>query len=64
MTMLAMQSCGCRFRTWSLLLLIWVGSAIALTASGTLATNDLLIPALIIIPVAGFTLAYWSSPGW
>jgi hypothetical protein len=62
MTTLAIKSCECWIRTGSLLLLVWIVSAIILAASGVLATNDLLMPALIIIPVAGFALAYRSSP--
>ncbi len=62
MTTLAMQSCECRIRSWSILLLAWVIGIIILTVSGALATNDLLIPALIFIPVAGFALAWRSSP--
>ena len=62
MTTLTMQSCECRIRTWSILTLVWVISSIVLAASGALATNDLLMPALIIIPVAGFVLAYRTNP--
>ena len=62
MTTLALQPCECRIRTWSLLLLAWVVSAIVLAASGALAASDLLIPALIGIPVAGFALGYrWNQ---
>ena len=57
-----MQSCECRIRTWSILTLVWVFGSIVLAASGALATNDLLMPALIIIPVAGFALAYRTNP--
>jgi hypothetical protein len=64
MTTLALQSCECRIRTWSLLLLVWVVGTIALAASGVLATNELLTPALIIIPVAGFALAYRTNPAF
>jgi hypothetical protein len=64
MTTLAMQSCECRIRSWSLLLLVWVFGTIVLAASGLLATNDLLMPALIFIPVAGFALTYRSNPGF
>jgi len=62
MTTLVMQSCECRIRIWSLLLLVWVIGTIVLAASGLLATNDLLMPVMIFIPVAGFALAWRSSP--
>ena len=62
MTTLTMQSCECRIRTWSLLLLAWVIGTIVLAASGALAANDLLMPALIFIPVAGFALAWRTNP--
>ena len=61
MTTLAMQSCECRIRSWSLLLLVWIIGTIVLAASGLLATNDMLMPALIFIPVAGFALAWRSN---
>ena len=64
MTTLAMQSCECRIRSWSLLLLVWVFVTLILAASGLLATNDLLMPALIFIPVAGFALAWRSNPAF
>jgi hypothetical protein len=64
MTTLALQPCECRIRTWSLLLLAWVVSAIVLAASGALAASDLLIPALIGIPVAGFALGYRWNPAF
>jgi hypothetical protein len=64
MTTLTMQSCECRIRTWSILTLVWVFGSIVLAASGALATNDLLMPALIIIPVAGFVLAYRTNPAF
>ena len=64
MTTLAMQSCECRIRTWSILLLVWVVGTIVLAASGVLATNNILMPALIIIPVAGFALAYRTNPAF
>jgi hypothetical protein len=57
-----MQSCECRIRTWSILLLVWVVGTIVLAAGGLLATNDLLMPALITLPVAGFALAYRYTP--
>ncbi len=62
MTTLTMQSCECRIRSWSLLLLVWVIGTIVLAISGLLATNDALMPALIFIPVAGFALAYRTIP--
>ncbi|MDH3870821.1 MAG: hypothetical protein OEU44_01240, partial [Gammaproteobacteria bacterium] len=62
MTTLTMQPCECWLRSGSLLLLVWVVSALGLAASGELATNNLLMPALIIIPVVGFALAYRSNP--
>lgn len=62
MTTLTMQPCECWIRSGSLLLLVWVVSAIGLAASGILATNDILMPALIIIPVTGFALAYRTNP--
>ena len=62
MTTLTMQSCECRIRTWSLLLLAWVIGTVVLAASGALAANDLLMPVLIFIPVAGFALAWRTNP--
>jgi hypothetical protein len=62
MTTLALQSCECRIRSWSLLLLAWVVGTIALAASGALATHDILMPILVFAPVAGFALAYRSRP--
>ncbi|MEN8107286.1 MAG: hypothetical protein ABFS22_04695 [Pseudomonadota bacterium] len=64
MTTLAMNPCECRIRTWSLLLLLWVVSAIVLAAIGVLATNDFLMPAFIVIPVAGFALTYRTNPSF
>lgn len=64
MTTLAMQSCECRIRTWSILLLVWIVGTIVLAASGALATNDLLMPALITIPIAGFALAWRTNPAF
>jgi hypothetical protein len=64
MTTLAMQPCECRIRTWSILLLVWVVGTIVLADSGLLATNDLLMPALITIPVAGFALAWRTNPAF
>ena len=62
MTTLALQSCECRIRSWSLLLLAWVVGTIALAASGALATHDILMPILVFAPVAGFALAYRTRP--
>jgi hypothetical protein len=62
MTTLTLQSCECRIRTWSLLLLGWIAGAVILAASGHLASNDLLMPVLVFAPVAGFALAYRTNP--
>jgi len=62
MTTLTLQSCECRIRTWSLLLLGWVSGTVILAASGSLASNDLLMPVLVFAPVAGFALAYRTNP--
>lgn len=62
MTTLALQSCECRIRSGSLLLLAWVVGTIALAASGALATHDILMPILVFAPVAGFALAYRTRP--
>jgi hypothetical protein len=64
MTTLALQSRECRIRSWSLLLLAWVTGTVVLAATGSLAANDLLMPLLIITPVAGFALAYRANPGF
>jgi len=64
MTTLAMQSCECRIRSWSLLLLAWIIGTIVLAASGLLTSNDMLMPALILIPLVGFALAYRTNPGF
>ena len=62
MTTLALQSCECRIRSWSLLLLAWVVGTIALAASGALARHAILMPILVFAPVAGFALAYRTRP--
>ena len=62
MNTLALDTGEYRIRSWSLLLLLWVGGTIVLAASGALATYDLLMPALIGIPVAGFALGYRWHP--
>lgn len=64
MNTLALEPGEYRIRTWSLLLLAWVGSTLVLAASGALATYDLLMPALIGIPVAGFALGYRWHPAF
>jgi hypothetical protein len=64
MTTLALQSCERRIRSWSLLLLAWVTGTVVLAATGSLATNDLLMPLLIIASVAAFALAYRANPGF
>jgi hypothetical protein len=62
MTTLTIQPCESWTRFWSLLLLVWIAGTLALAAGGVLATHDLLMPALIMIPVAGFALAYRAIP--
>jgi len=64
MTTLTMQSCECRIRIWSLLLLSWVIGTVVLAAIGALATNKLLMPVLIVIPVAGFAFALRTNPAF
>ena len=64
MNTLALEPGEYRIRTWSLLLLIWLGGTIVLAASGALATYGLLMPALIVIPVAGFMLGYRWHPAF
>lgn len=64
MNTLALEPGEYRIRTWSLLLLVWICSTIVLAASGALATYDLLMPALIGIPVAGFALGYRWHPAF
>ncbi len=62
MMTLTMEACERRIRAWPLLLLTWIAGAVGLAASGALASNELLMPALIGIPVAGFVLAYRWNP--
>ena len=62
MTTLSMQNCECRLRGGSLLVLAWLLGVVLVSASGLLAHGDgwlrLLMPALIILPVATFALAW------
>lgn len=62
MTTLSMQNCECRLRGGSLLILAWLLGVVLVSASGLLAHGDgwlrLLMPALIILPVAIFALAW------
>lgn len=46
------------------MLLAWIAGAVVLAASGALASNELLMPALTGIPVAGFVLAYRWNPAF
>jgi hypothetical protein len=61
MTTLSMQNCECRLRGGSLLVLAWLLGVVLVSASGLLAHGDgwlrLLMPALIILPVATFAIA-------
>jgi len=65
MTTLSIQSCECRLRGGSLLVITWLLSVVALSASGLLAQSDglsqLLMPALIALPIAVFAIAWRAS---
>ncbi len=65
MTTLSLQHCECRLRGGSLLIIAWLLGVVVLSASGLLAHGDgwlrLLMPALILLPVAVFALAWRSS---
>jgi hypothetical protein len=60
-----MQNCECRLRGGSLLILAWLLGVVLVSASGLLAHGDgatrLLMPALIVLPVAAFALAWRGS---
>ena len=62
MTTLAMENCECRIHAWSLLLLAWITGTIVLSASGTLREHDILVPVMILLPVAVFALSIYRSP--
>ena len=62
MTTLAMQNRECRIRAWSLLFLAWITGTVVLSASGALAEYELLMPVMILLPVAVFALALHRSP--
>jgi len=65
MTTLSMQPCECRLRNGSLLIIAWLLGVVGLGASGLLAQGDgllhLLMPALIVLPVAVFGMAWQTS---
>ena len=65
MTTLSMQSCECRLRGMSLLIVAWLIGVVILSASSLLALGDglwrLLMPALIVLPVATFVIAWQTS---
>ena len=65
MTTLSMQSCECRLRGMSLLIVAWLIGVVILSASSLLAQGDglwrLLMPALIVLPVATFVIAWQTS---
>lgn len=66
MTAACLTQCECRLRGGAVLILIWLAGVVALGASGLLATgsvlSQLLMPALIALPVAVFALAWQTSP--
>lgn len=65
MTTFILSRCHGRLRGSFLLIIFWLLAAIGLAASGLLASNDgaarLLMPALIVLPVAMFLLALRNS---
>lgn len=65
MTTLTLSNCHARIRGSFLLIIFWLLAAIGLAASGLLASNDgaarLLMPALIVLPVAVFLLVLRNS---
>ncbi|MDH3979812.1 MAG: hypothetical protein OEU91_04785 [Gammaproteobacteria bacterium] len=62
MTTLSLQHCECRLRGASMLVIAWLLGAVLLSASGLLAHGDgllrLLMPAMILLPIAVFAIAY------
>ena len=65
MTALTLPCEDCKLRGWSQLILLWLLGVVVAAASGLLAHGDglwrLLMPALILLPVAVFLLAWRSS---
>ena len=68
MTTLTLPCEDCKLRGWSQLILLWLLGVVAAGASGLLAHGDgpwrLLMPALILFPIAMFLLAWRNSPGF
>ena len=67
MTTLSLPCRDCRIRAWSQLTILWLLGVVLIGASGLLANGDgllrLLMPALILLPVVAFLLA-WSNSAW
>jgi hypothetical protein len=67
MTTLTLSTCQRLLRGWSQLIILWLFAVVALSASGLLAHGDslsrLLMPAMILLPVVAFLLA-WRSSAW
>ena len=65
MTTLSIQSCECRLRSGFLFFIAWLLGVVILSASGLLAHSDglwrLLMPVLIVLPIAAFGLAWQVS---
>lgn len=68
MTTLSLPCRDCRIRGWSQLIILWLLAVVLLGASGLLANGDgllrLLMPALILLPVVAFLLAWSTSAGF
>jgi hypothetical protein len=57
-----MENRECRIRAWSLLFLACITGAIVMSANGALPEHDMLMPAMILLPVAVSALAIYRSP--
>jgi hypothetical protein len=68
MTELTMAGNECRLRSGAVLVLVWLAGIVAISASGLLAGDTvlqrLLMPALIVLPIAVFALAWQASTGF
>jgi hypothetical protein len=68
MTTLSLPCRDCWIRGWSQLIILWLLGVVLLGASGLLANGDgllrLLMPALILLPVVAFLLAWSNSAGF
>ena len=67
MTTLTLSNCHRLLRGWSQLIIMWLLGVVALAASGLLGHGEgpwrLLMPALILLPIATYLLA-WRNSAW